>query len=107
MKLLAHITYFDNNSTRGVSSRTSALKTSVFWRDFNFNAVVRLLDEMDRAYTDFERIDAVVDVNEDNAYRTRLQDWRGWSSTSVRRVEVTVATHKLPHPFMLAWKLHL
>ena len=104
MKLLAHITYFDNNSTRGVSSRTSTLKTSAYWRDFNFNAVIRLLDEMDRAYTDFASIDAVIDVNEDNAYRKRLRDWRSSSSSSERRVDVTVAPHQLSHPFQLAWK---
>ena len=40
-RLLAHITYFDASVTAGVDSRTSAVKTSAAWRDFNFNAVVR------------------------------------------------------------------
>jgi hypothetical protein len=37
-RLLAHITYFDASVTAGVDSRTSAVKTSAAWRDFNFNA---------------------------------------------------------------------
>ena len=130
-RLLAHITYFDASVTAGVDSRTSAVKTSAAWRDFNFNAVVRLLDEMECAYDSFAMIEAVVDVNEGHAYQDRLRQWRASAcpvaaapatstsaaralaaadghassppSSSRGRVAVRVAAHTLAHPFRLAW----
>ena len=109
MRLLAHITYFDKNETKGVSGKTSALKTSAFWRDFNFKAVVRLLEEMESTYDAFKRVDVVVDVNEEHSYRDRLLDWRGARHASSReasssRVRIAIAAHRLTHPFQLAWK---
>ncbi len=131
LRLLAHITYFDASVTAGVDSRTAAVKTSAAWRVFNFNAVVRLLNEMECTYVAFSRVDAVIDVNEGHAYQEALRRWRasacavssapptpasaagavatvaaGSSSSAFAgfgRVAVRVAAHKLAHPFRLAW----
>jgi hypothetical protein len=110
MRLLAHVTYYDSNVTAGVSSRTSALKTSSSWRDFCFNAVVRTLSEMVDSYEMFRAVDVVVDVNEQNQYQQRLRAWisnhthrRHHLAEPSRRVRVMIAAHQLSHPFRLAW----
>lgn len=110
MRLLAHVTYYDSNVTAGVSSRTSAVKTSAPWRDFSFGAVLRLLGEMTDSYEMFRVVDIVVDVNEHNEYQQRLHEWidnhthrRIRQVNAARRVRISVAAHKLSHPFRLAW----
>ena len=102
MQLLVHVTYFDANATAGVSKKTSALKTSANWRDFNFAALTRFLEEMEETYVAFSRVDVVVDVNEGNSYQERVRQWRSSHSTAAR-VHVRVAAHLLSHPFRLAW----
>ena len=107
MKLLAHVTYFDGGTTAGVSAKTSALKTSTNWREFNFFAVLRLLDEMECRYVAFGKVDVTIDVNDANAYQHRLPEWRSFRKDAcgtTMRVNVSIAVHRaLSHPFRLAW----
>lgn len=77
LRLLAHVTYYDASVTAGVDSKTAAVKTSAAWREFNYHAVVRLLDEMECSYDAFSHVAAVVDVNEGHSFQERLQSWRG------------------------------
>lgn len=103
MKLLAHVTYHDSNATFA-SKATSA------WRDFAFGSVCRMLDEMEDEYAPFRRVDVVVDVNAENAYRARLERWTPSRGAAGRRgaprVSLRVAAHEraaMRHPFFLAW----
>ena len=82
--------------------KTSALKTSANWRDFNFAALTRFLEEMEETYVAFSRVDVVVDVNEGNSYQERVRQWRS-SHSAAARVHVHVTAHLLSHPFRLAW----
>ena len=106
LSLLAHITYYDSNLTQPTSGASTSLKSSSSWRDFCFGAVVQLLEEMESAYTFFHSIDAVVDVNEGNAYQNRLRKWPHRRAPRASRVSVRIDEHaraKMSHPFRLAW----
>lgn len=104
MRLLAHVTFHDSNATK------VAGKTTASWRDFAFGAVTRMLDEMEAEYHPFRRVHVVVDVNEENGYRARLERWSptaGAAGTGgAPRVSVRVDAHaasSMRHPFYLAW----
>lgn len=102
LSLLAHVTYHDSNATKA----GGAYKAGLAWRNYCFSAVLRLLEEMEAAYTPFKRIDVVVDTNEGNAYAEQLLSWQATRTSSPSRVTVQVAVHerrKLSHPFQLAW----
>lgn len=119
MRLLAHVTYYDASVTAGVDSRTAAVKTSATWREFNFQAVVRMLNEMACAYEMFSHIDVVIDVNEGHSFLERLRRWRADACdggrlhqhqqrlrgdvAASRVASLSVVAHQLKHPFLLAW----
>ena len=113
MKLLAHVAFFDAGDQAAAAAAAKAKKsvgpskskTSSVWRMFTFNAVAALLAEMEVKYTMFDRIDAVIDVNSQNAFQGQLQAWTPpGSSEAPRRVFVQVAVHhNLSHPFRTTW----
>jgi len=106
LSLLAHVTYYDSNVSQATAGASKSLKGSSGWRDFCFGAVVRMLEEMESAYTAFGRIDVVMDVNEGNGYQDQLREWPHRRSPPASRVTVRIDEHakaKLSHPFRLAW----
>ena len=106
LSLLTHVTYYDSNKTQVTAGASTKLKSSSSWRDFSFDALVQMLEEMESAYSVFARIDVVIDVNEGNAYKDRVRDWPHRRSPPASRVRVRIEEHpnsKLDHPFRLAW----
>jgi hypothetical protein len=109
IRLLAHLTYHDSNSSNLGSS--PSLKTSAAWRRFCYSVVVKQLQEMEARYTPFSHIDVVVDANEGNGFVEDLRDWSRANANAEHahgpaRVSVRVDVHKrqkLGHPFQLAW----
>eukprot|EP00966_Prymnesium_polylepis_P214399 4965165-Prymnesium_polylepis.1 len=108
-RLLVHITYADDpawtamhdrDQARRLINATDGQPLILYWRQHTFNAILATLLEIDAGFDMFSCVDAVLDVNVENAYQRAVTDW---ARASLSRVHVAIHAHNLTRPLDLSW----
>jgi len=103
MKLLAHITYYSNDTRADLikhkppDSHDKFDKNSQQWRDHVYQGVLKVITTMNN-YSMFEHIDVVVNMNPENTYDTSLPH----DTTHLTNINIKIDKTRPPHhPYFL------